>query len=65
LRTWDCPWIDCQQQTGHLASMGAGPLPRAEFLRGIAALTRRPTPPWQSVAHKDLLPQTLAAIVKS
>lgn len=65
LLAWQCPWIDCQQQTGHLASMGASPLPRAEFLRGIAVLTQQPALPWQSVTLKDLLPQTLAAIVKS
>ncbi len=64
LGVWQYPWIDCQQQTGHLASMGASPLPRAQFMRGIAALTQLPAPPWQSVARKDLLPQTLAAIVK-
>lgn len=28
-----CRVIDCQQQTGHLASMGARPIPRAKFLQ--------------------------------
>jgi leucyl/phenylalanyl-tRNA--protein transferase len=25
-------WIDCQQQTAHLASLGARPIPRQDFL---------------------------------
>jgi leucyl/phenylalanyl-tRNA--protein transferase len=27
--------IDCQQETGHLASLGAAPIPRARFLKHI------------------------------
>lgn len=27
--------VDCQQETGHLASLGARPIPRAEFLRHL------------------------------
>ena len=42
------PWIDCQQQTSHLASLGAQPLPRAEFEAGLRQLTARPAgaPRW-------------------
>jgi leucyl/phenylalanyl-tRNA--protein transferase len=32
LATWGFVLIDCQQQTGHLARMGARPIPRTEFL---------------------------------
>lgn len=32
LRKNDVTMIDCQQQTAHLASMGASPIPRAEFI---------------------------------
>lgn len=32
-------WIDCQQQTRHLASMGARPLPRERFLRHVRTAT--------------------------
>ena len=32
LAAWDFVLIDCQQQTPHLARMGARPIPRAEFL---------------------------------
>jgi leucyl/phenylalanyl-tRNA---protein transferase len=30
-------WIDCQQQTKHLASLGAAPIPREEFLQKLKA----------------------------
>jgi len=32
------PMIDCQQETAHLASLGARPIPRAEFAKRLAAL---------------------------
>lgn len=41
-------WIDCQQQTGHLARLGAAPMPRADFERGIYDRTRRPALLWTS-----------------
>ncbi|MCO7640299.1 hypothetical protein NJI34_26355, partial [Pseudomonas sp. S 311-6] len=40
-------WIDCQQQTAHLASLGARPRSRAAFLAHIAAACQQPAPPWQ------------------
>ncbi len=36
------PMIDCQQETAHLASFGARPIPRAEFARRLAALVEAP-----------------------
>lgn len=36
------PMLDCQQQTNHLASMGARPIPRREFSSAIADLVARP-----------------------
>jgi leucyl/phenylalanyl-tRNA--protein transferase len=36
--------IDCQQNTGHLASMGAAEIPRAEFERRIAPRVREQAP---------------------
>lgn len=41
-------WIDCQQQTGHLASLGARPLPRHEFQARLELARQQPTPPWQA-----------------
>src|SRR5690606_41547751 len=32
LRRAGVEWIDCQQQTRHLASLGARPVPRARFV---------------------------------
>jgi leucyl/phenylalanyl-tRNA--protein transferase len=32
LRSHGVAMIDCQQETGHLASLGAAPIPRAQFL---------------------------------
>lgn len=48
LSNHDVPWIDCQQQTSHLASLGARPIARERFVRQVRELTRRPTPPWMS-----------------
>jgi leucyl/phenylalanyl-tRNA--protein transferase len=47
LANHDVPWIDCQQQTRHLASLGARPLPRAHFVARLAVLVARPAPPWR------------------
>ncbi len=38
-------WIDCQQNTGHLASLGAAEVPRAAFIEHLNAVTTLP-PPW-------------------
>ena len=34
--------IDCQQETAHLASLGAAPIPRARFLEHLRAAIRQP-----------------------
>jgi leucyl/phenylalanyl-tRNA--protein transferase len=44
LRAWEFPLIDCQQQTAHLASMGARPIPRSEFAKTLARLVHCPPP---------------------
>ena len=36
--------IDCQQETGHLASLGGRPVPRAEFERHLASSVGQPPP---------------------
>ena len=46
LRRWDVRWIDCQQETPHLASLGAKPIPRREFLTMLAAGVNLPAPVW-------------------
>lgn len=45
-RANDLPAIDCQQQTPHLASLGAQPVSREIFQDLLATLTRQPCPNW-------------------
>ena len=42
LREWEFPLIDCQVETAHLASLGAEPIPRVEFMRRLHAALRHP-----------------------
>jgi len=37
-------WIDCQQQTQHLARLGARPTPVTEFLSQVQLARQRPAP---------------------
>jgi leucyl/phenylalanyl-tRNA--protein transferase len=40
--------IDCQQETGHLASLGAVPIPRRDFLRHLRhAIAEPPIERWE------------------
>jgi len=39
--------IDCQQNTGHLASLGANEISRDEFTAHVAASIPRPAPAWR------------------
>ncbi|HSV34815.1 MAG TPA: leucyl/phenylalanyl-tRNA--protein transferase [Ramlibacter sp.] len=41
------PVIDCQQNTQHLASLGAREIPRAEFVAQVAHNTQKPAPSWR------------------
>lgn len=40
-------WIDCQQQTQHLARLGARPTPVTEFLSQVQLARQRPAPAWR------------------
>nr|WP_202109540.1 MULTISPECIES: leucyl/phenylalanyl-tRNA--protein transferase [unclassified Bordetella] len=46
LRCQGVSWIDCQQQTRHLASLGARPVARADFIAHVRAATRLEGPQW-------------------
>jgi leucyl/phenylalanyl-tRNA--protein transferase len=46
-RTMDVGVIDCQQNTRHLASLGAREIPRAEFVQQVSVQARRGSAPWQ------------------
>lgn len=51
-RHFDIPWIDCQQNTRHLASLGAAEVPRNAFEAHLAAHVDHATPgPW--TYHRD------------
>jgi len=49
LRSLDVPLIDCQQETQHLASLGARPIPRVRFAALLNELIHSTAPPagWQ------------------
>ena len=51
------PMIDCQQETAHLASLGARPIARAEFARRLAALVHSaaPTDAWAALPASSAL----------
>ena len=51
-------WIDCQQNTQHLASLGATEIPRDTFEDHLRQTTRQPTPLWSfsSCCWRHLLP---------
>ena len=40
-------WIDCQQNTRHLASLGAREMPRSEFVNWVARDVAKPPPTWK------------------
>ena len=50
--------IDCQQNTGHLASLGASEISRNEFTAYVATSITRPAPSWQfdPVYWQQLMP---------
>ena len=45
-RTHELPWVDCQQNTPHLASLGAHEMPRADFLKQVRAAPKDITRAW-------------------
>ena len=46
-RAHDMPWIDCQQNTRHLASLGAREIKRSDFLAAVARDIRLTSPVWK------------------
>lgn len=46
-RAWEVPAIDCQQNTRHLASLGAVEVPRATFVTWLEGACPQPAPQWQ------------------
>jgi len=56
LRRLEVPLIDCQQETAHLRSLGARPIPRSAFAGRLAQLIHSdaPTPGWAVGAITEL-----------
>ena len=56
LRAHGMPLVDCQQETRHLASFGARPIPRREFAERVAALVHCAAPgaPWRPLPATEL-----------
>ena len=54
--------IDCQQNTQHLASLGAREIRRSDFVAAVAQNARKPPPAWQfdPVYWSQLLPRETA-----
>ena len=53
LAGWGWPLIDCQQETGHLVSLGAETMPRTEFSIRASALSQMPA---ESTWSGELMP---------
>jgi leucyl/phenylalanyl-tRNA--protein transferase len=51
--------IDCQQNTSHLASLGAREVPRASFVAALAQNVHKPSPAWrfEPVYWRQILPR--------
>jgi leucyl/phenylalanyl-tRNA--protein transferase len=49
LNAWEFPLVDCQMETAHLASLGARPITRDEYVRRVAELVHYPPValPWK------------------
>jgi leucyl/phenylalanyl-tRNA--protein transferase len=54
------PLIDCQQNTAHLASLGAREIPRSAFVRHLARATQAPAIDWKQYTTSPLNPLLLA-----
>jgi len=57
LRARAFPLVDCQQETAHLATFGARPIPRAAFAARVAALVHSEPPrgTWKPLLDQDVL----------
>ncbi|TAK90958.1 MAG: leucyl/phenylalanyl-tRNA--protein transferase [Burkholderiaceae bacterium] len=52
LRNQGCRMIDCQQNTAHLASLGAHEIPRSDFLQQLKSLIAEPQIIWPAQLHR-------------
>jgi leucyl/phenylalanyl-tRNA--protein transferase len=62
LQERDFEIIDCQMETAHLASLGARPIPREDFLAQLTVLTQHTTAaPWPTDGILDAYRKTRCA----
>ena len=61
LERWGFEMIDCQMATGHLATLGAREIPRAEFLEKLRRLAKLPPVPSPWALDSDLYNGGVAA----
>jgi len=54
LRLEKVPMLDCQQETSHLASLGARAIARAQFCSHVAAAVRRPPVDWPRLRERPV-----------
>ena len=66
------PMLDCQQQTAHLASLGARPITREDFVGQVAALVEQPPIAgwperlvWSPTASQTTSPRTTSSRITS
>ncbi len=53
-RRENIPWIDCQQETSHLASIGATALPGTEFVAHLDKFCIQAAPDWSKYKNRNL-----------
>jgi len=54
LRLEKVPMLDCQQETSHLASLGARAIARAQFCSHVAAAVRQPPIDWPRLREQPV-----------
>lgn len=65
LQSQGVPFIDCQVPSGHLASLGAVPVPRRRFLQRLGPLVASPGPPVAWTLDPALTGATVAAAFRA
>lgn len=62
LRALDCPLVDCQVPTAHLATFGARPISRARFLELLRELSAAPAIRLPDAPEKEIVNAFLAGV---
>lgn len=62
LRKEQVPWIDCQQETAHLSSLGASAIDLKAFLNHLNQYCKKENPDWDAYRNKILNTQLIDLI---